>query len=371
MMNFFRLLLCSFFSVLLLLPSTSYSQKIDGTDGKILISQATVNIPVDKAWWGWTTDKGVQSFLAVDSKIDFRVDGNYNISLYTKDNFPHSENRILSFIPFRMFTFELEMPNKFSTIQKEKTQVVVEFTSLSDSQTDVRVTQVGWQKQGEWLAAYDYFQQTWLLALADMQTNLVLSNPYGKNENTKSGGLPTMNDEKQEKVSASVQRTVPSASTPKKTFDSSTATDIDGIAPPTSKKAANVTAPSPAETPPTPAIIEENTSQQNTENTTDMQQFAYKLTLTDPELARNPEAWTAEQNAVIGVHFNYLKKLTEEGTVIMAGRSPDPETGFGIVVLEASSSEVAQEIMNNDPAVKNGLMSAEFHDFHIALMREK
>ena len=101
-----------------------------------------------------------------------------------------------------------------------------------------------------------------------------------------------------------------------------------------------------------------------------MQQFAYLLSLNDPELARNPDAWTKEQSEIVSVHFNHLKKLTDEGTVIMAGRSPDHEKGFGIVVFQAPSREVAQEIMYSDPAVKQKLMSAEFRDFRIALMKE-
>lgn len=362
MINFFRLLLCTFFSFLFLFPNTSYGQNIDGTDGKILISQVTVDVPVDKAWWAWTTDRGVRSFLAVDSKIDFRVGGNYNISLYTKDNFPNTDNNILSFIPFRMITFELEVPNKFSTIEREKTQVVVEFTSHSDNQTDVKLTQLGWGKEGEWLAAFDYFQQTWLLALTDLQTYLPEVDKYEKKntgtktaqvgqEKSKAGTLPPPSKNNNSSTSQS-----------KFSFDSSEKNDIDGVALSKTSKKENPTSISaqPTTTP------KESTVSKNT----DMQQFAYKLTLVDPELARNPKAWTPEQSAIVGTHFNYLKKLTEEGTVIMAGRSPDPEIGFGIVVLEAANREAAQEIMKNDPAVKNGIMAAEFHDFQIALMRK-
>lgn len=366
MMCFFRLLLCSFFSFLFLFhTSTSQGQTLENPNGKILISQATVNAPLDKAWWGWTTDRGVKSFLAVDSKIDFRVNGNYNISLYTKDNFPNTDNRILSFIPFSMITFELEMPNKFSTLQGEKTQVVVEFNSLSDSQTDIKVTQIGWQKDGEWLSAYDYFQQTWLLALSDMQTFLPDLNTYEKkNDEEVKTVQADKNLLKQERDAfpappTSKTKTTATSSKSKYSFEPANDSDLDGVALPkpstTDKQASKASIAS-----------EESTTPKNT----DMQQFAYKLTLIDPELARNPDAWTPEQNALVGVHFNYLKKLTEEGTVIMAGRSPDPETGFGIVVFEAPSREVAQEIMYNDPAVKNGLMAAEFHDFRIALMRK-
>lgn len=356
MINSLRLLLLSL--LYFLFPTSSYSQTMSVTDGKILISEVTVDVPIDKAWWAWTTDRGVRSFLAVDSKIDFRVGGNYNISLYTKDNFPDTNNRILSFIPFRMITFEMEIPNKFSTIEREKTQVVVEFTSRSSSQTDVKLTQLGWGKQGEWLAAYDYFQQTWLLALTDMQTYLPDFNKYEKKKNEEVRAAKVSEKKPKTDILPPASKTISPPS--KYSFNSTKESDIDGI---------NLSNTPKKETPtPTKPISEETTSKEL--KSTDMQQFAYKLSLVDPELARNPKAWTPKQNTIVGTHFNYLKKLTEKGIVIMAGRSLDPEIGFGIVIFEASSREVAQEIMNSDPAVKNGLMAAEFHDFRIALMRE-
>ncbi|MEZ4884709.1 MAG: YciI family protein [Chitinophagales bacterium] len=362
MINIFRTLICFFFGSLLLLPNSVHSQ---ANNSKILISQATVNVPLDKAWWAWTTDKGVQSFLAADSEIDFRVDGNYKISLYTKANYPNTDNRILSFIPFQMFSFEFAMPDRFPTIRNQKTWIVVEFIALKPNQTDVKLTHLGWGKDGEWDEAYNYFQQTWLLALTDMQSNLPQAKTSGESDNS----LPTVaiedeeNEEMEQEETIHSSTTTTQSSTSKYSFNPST-DDIDGVAPPTTEKPAKVATPAKKTT--------ENltSSLQNTAKQTDMQQFAYKLTLIDPELARNPEAWTKEQSDIVSVHFNYLKTLTEQGTVIFVGRSPDPDIGFGIVVFEAPTREAAQEIMYGDPAVKNGLMNAEFHNFNIALMRE-
>ena len=100
-----------------------------------------------------------------------------------------------------------------------------------------------------------------------------------------------------------------------------------------------------------------------------LQHYLYVLRLVDPELGRNPDAWTDKDNQIVGEHFNRLKDLLEEGVVMMAGRSPDPEKGFGIVLFKAASKEAAMEIMNGDPAVQQGLMDAELHDFGLALWR--
>ncbi len=83
--------------------------------------------------------------------------------------------------------------------------------------------------------------------------------------------------------------------------------------------------------------------------------------------------WPEEATKIVGTHFNYLKKLTEEGVVIMAGRTvnnPMTENDFGIIILEASSKEEAQNIMDNDPSIKGKVMYATLYDFSLALSRK-
>lgn len=50
-----------------------------------------------------------------------------------------------------------------------------------------------------------------------------------------------------------------------------------------------------------------------------------------------------------------------------AGRTLDPARGvFGIAILRADSEAEARAIMQNDPAVKNGVMHAELFPYRIA-----
>ena len=64
----------------------------------------------------------------------------------------------------------------------------------------------------------------------------------------------------------------------------------------------------------------------------------------------------------------YLKRLTEQGIVLMAGRTlTADERTFGIAVLVAPSDAEARAIMNNDPAVSHGVMRAELFPFRVAL----
>ncbi len=98
------------------------------------------------------------------------------------------------------------------------------------------------------------------------------------------------------------------------------------------------------------------------------EQFIYTIEATRPELVTDPDAWTEDENRIAREHFAYLKRATEEGTVLLAGRAQDG-LGPAIVVFEASSKEAARHFMENDPFIASGLMRASLHPFRAALVR--
>src|SRR5262245_8826663 len=82
------------------------------------------------------------------------------------------------------------------------------------------------------------------------------------------------------------------------------------------------------------------------------------------------DAWTREDKAVVERHFERLKSAAESGIVILAGRTEEPnDKTFGIVVFEAPDSAAARAFMENDPAVKAGIMTAELHPYIVAVQR--
>ena len=97
-----------------------------------------------------------------------------------------------------------------------------------------------------------------------------------------------------------------------------------------------------------------------------MPQFIYRIQPTRLDMLS--AGLTEDEAQVVGEHFTYLEELTEQGIVLMAGRTLIPdEQAFGIVVFEAESEVVAKEIMVNDPAVVKGVMRAEIWPFRVAL----
>jgi uncharacterized protein YciI len=88
-----------------------------------------------------------------------------------------------------------------------------------------------------------------------------------------------------------------------------------------------------------------------------------------PDLMTDPNAWTEADSIIAETHFTYLKQATEEGIVILAGRSLDG-VGPAVVIFESQSEEDAQRFMENDPFVRQGLFNASLHPFRAALVRE-
>jgi uncharacterized protein YciI len=102
---------------------------------------------------------------------------------------------------------------------------------------------------------------------------------------------------------------------------------------------------------------------------TEMQQFIYQIKPSRPELVTDPDAWTEEEIDIGRQHFAYLKKATERGTLLLAGRAQDGE-GPAVVIFEATSRKEARRFMESDPFIATGLMRATLHPFRAALVRE-
>ncbi|MBT3315840.1 MAG: hypothetical protein HN390_14630 [Anaerolineae bacterium] len=100
-----------------------------------------------------------------------------------------------------------------------------------------------------------------------------------------------------------------------------------------------------------------------------MKQWIYVLKVT--RLKMLTESSTPKEDAIVAQHFAYLKDLTEKGVMILMGRTQtSDETTFGIAIFEAESEIVAKKIMENDPAVSEGVMTASLYPYKIALMRK-
>ena len=76
--------------------------------------------------------------------------------------------------------------------------------------------------------------------------------------------------------------------------------------------------------------------------------------------------WTEETNKTLGAHWNYLVGLNAQGIIKLVGRTNyeiDHDENRGISIFEAESLEKANELLNSDPCILNGVMKGKVHPF--------
>jgi len=103
-----------------------------------------------------------------------------------------------------------------------------------------------------------------------------------------------------------------------------------------------------------------------TQTTPTKKQFVIVLRL-QPKY-QDDKAWTETDNQAVGRHFARLQQLQKDGKLIFAGRTLVKES-MGVVILEVESETEARKIMDDDDAVKAGIMSAELLPFQTALIK--
>ncbi len=78
---------------------------------------------------------------------------------------------------------------------------------------------------------------------------------------------------------------------------------------------------------------------------------------------------TPEEDEIVGEHFSYLERMTQQGVVLLAGRTlTDDYAGFGIIIFSAELQQAAEKFVRNDPAVAQRVMRAELYPFRAALV---
>ncbi len=98
-------------------------------------------------------------------------------------------------------------------------------------------------------------------------------------------------------------------------------------------------------------------------------QFLYTIQPNRPEMLT--QGSTSDEERIISEHFDYLKGLNEQEILILAGRTQNTDpSSFGIVIFRAPSEAAAQQVVDNDPAVSQGVMRAELYPYRVALITE-
>jgi uncharacterized protein len=92
------------------------------------------------------------------------------------------------------------------------------------------------------------------------------------------------------------------------------------------------------------------------------------LVVLRPVRAEMPFEPTAEESHAVSEHFAYLQRLRDEGKLVLAGPSPvAPGDTIGIGVYDVEDEAEALALVEADPAVTSGVMTAELRPFRISI----
>lgn len=95
------------------------------------------------------------------------------------------------------------------------------------------------------------------------------------------------------------------------------------------------------------------------------EQFLVMLRVTRPEMLK--QGPTADENVALEAHVSYLIRLADQGVALLFGRTQtnDPDT-LGLVIILADNIDEAWVLVNNDPVVLSGVMTAQVVPYYIA-----
>jgi uncharacterized protein YndB with AHSA1/START domain len=133
---------------------------------KRIIKSTFINREIEYVWHLWTTEEGMKRFLGVESMIELKPHGAYEL-YFLEDGakgLRGSEGcQVLSYVPYEMLSFTWNAPPNMAYVRNHeyKTQVVLKFNKIDDKQTLVELTHQGWPKGKPWDEAFDYFDQAW------------------------------------------------------------------------------------------------------------------------------------------------------------------------------------------------------------------
>ena len=148
-------------AVAIVLGLVVQSQTQVGED-RPLRHEVVVEAPVAEVWAAWTTQRGLESWLARNAKVELKPEGRYETNAFGEIGEPGTvEMRVLAFEPERMLALSTSAPpDEFPEVAAaEDTWAVVSLYPIDENNTRVEYTMLGWREGDEWDRARKFFDQ--------------------------------------------------------------------------------------------------------------------------------------------------------------------------------------------------------------------
>ncbi len=144
----------------------------EGSELRSFKKEVVIDAPVSATFGAWASAegwKGVYGLGSSDARanIELAIGGRYE---WLFDGVLGSNGcQVLSYIPDRMLSFSWNAPPSLAKTRMLRTWVVVEFEALSETQTRILLTHLGFGEGAEWDETYSYFDNAWSFVLGRMK----------------------------------------------------------------------------------------------------------------------------------------------------------------------------------------------------------
>ncbi len=129
--------------------------------------QFSVTLPLnkDEVWKLFTTDKGLERWIAPVVKTNMRIGGwiktNYDKTKTTEDA-SAIQLDIINYLENEMLTFKVNLNDEFPKQAKNEDknlQEIIQFMDIGNGKTKIISTMVGWGQGSHWDKTYGFFEK--------------------------------------------------------------------------------------------------------------------------------------------------------------------------------------------------------------------
>ena len=152
-----------------LTAQVSNSSYVTQQGEKVLQLSIVVPISLNETWKLFTTEEGLKKWIAPIAKIDMKTGGfiktNYDANK-TIDDPSSIKLDIINYIEYQLLTLKVNLNSNFSQEARNEDknlQELLQFEKISDKETKITSSMVGWGKGSHWDNAYAFFEKgnTW------------------------------------------------------------------------------------------------------------------------------------------------------------------------------------------------------------------
>lgn len=144
---------------------------------KTIISEVTINTPLNLVWYAWTISERVAEWFAPEAIVEAKEGGAYELYFIpgNKTCMNTRSCKLTKLIKEKELHFTWKGPDQFESLmnnENELTTVNVSLESLNENSTKVIVEHSGFKDNNDWIEAIKWHQVAWSGVLDSLKSTL-------------------------------------------------------------------------------------------------------------------------------------------------------------------------------------------------------